>query len=439
MSGPGYAERKKSGVAWLGEIPRHWEVMQLGRIGRFFKGGGGNKGDEVNDGLPCVRYGDLYTQHEFSIVNTRSRISEEDAAKYAPLQFGDVLFAGSGETIEEIGKSAVNLMQEPAYCGGDVIVLRPSIDVDAGFLGYATSCTQANYQKSCMGKGVTVMHIYGRQLKHLVIALPPLAEQTAIARYIDRKTAQIGALIEKKQQQIALLKERRIALISHAVTKGLDSNAAMKNSGVSWLGKVPASWKMTRLKHLCSASGLYGANIAAEHYAQTGVRFLRTTDITDDGELKKGGVFLPENLADGYLLNDGDLLISRSGTVGRSFLYDSTLHGDCAYAGYLVRFVPAADVLPKYLFFFTKTKSFSGFLRNLAVSSTIDNVNADKYANLSLPLPPLSEQKSIVNFLNRETARVDGLIKKIEKSINLLHEHRTALISAAVTGKIDVR
>ena len=216
------AAMKNSGVAWLGDIPKHWKMMQLGRIGRFSKGGGGSKEDEIDDGLPCVRYGDLYTQYEFSIEKTRSRISEKDAAKYAPIQFGDVLFAGSGETIEEIGKSAVNLMQESAYCGGDVILFRPSIDVDAGFLGYAAGCTQANYQKSCMGKGITVMHIYGKQLKHLAIALPPRAEQAAIADHIDRETTRTNSLVEKIEKSINLLREHRTALISAAVTGKID-------------------------------------------------------------------------------------------------------------------------------------------------------------------------------------------------------------------------
>lgn len=216
------AAMKDSGVAWLGEIPQHWEMIQLGRIGRFSKGGGGNKEDASDAGVPCVRYGDLYTQHEFSIKKIHAFVSEEDAAKYAPIKFGDVLFAGSGETIEEIGKSAVNLMAERAYCGGDVILLRPSVKVDAGFLGYATSCLQANHQKSCMGRGITVMHIYARQLKHLLVVLPPLAEQTAIAGHINREIAQIDALIEKIEQSVDLLREHRVALISAAVTGKVD-------------------------------------------------------------------------------------------------------------------------------------------------------------------------------------------------------------------------
>ena len=232
---------------------------------------------------------------------------------------------------------------------------------------------------------------------------------------------------------------KRQAVISNAVTKGLNPNATMKDSGIEWIGKVPAHWEVKKLKYVCLSSALYGANIAATHYQETGIRFLRTTDITDDGQLKKEGVFLPEELVRDYILNDGDILLSRSGTVGRSFLYQSKLHGPCAYAGYLVRFVPNPHTLPRYVFFFTKTHAFERFLRLMAISATIENVNADKYANVHLPIPPLEEQEEIADYLDRETKQIDALIEEYEMAIGLLKERRTALISAAVTGAIDVR
>lgn len=251
---------------------------------------------------------------------------------------------------------------------------------------------------------------------------------------IDRVSAEIMELL-----QIELLQEKRQAVISHAVTKGLNPNAKMKDSGVEWLGKVPAEWVVKKLKNVCSQSALYGANIASSHYEGEGVRFLRTTDISDDGALKNGGVFVHATLVEDYMLNDGDLLISRSGTVGRSFLYKSQHHGPCAYAGYLVRFIPSSDVLPEYLLLFTKTQAFHKFLQVMAISSTIENVNGEKYANAPFCIPPLREQIAIATFLEKETAKIDILIEKCETAIKLLKERRTALISAAVTGKIDVR
>ena len=133
-----YPTYKDSGLVWLGAVPTHWEVRQLGRIGRFFKGNGGTKDDDAEHGVACIRYGDLYTRHRFFIIESRACVAPDTAAAvYTPLQFGDVLFAGSGETLGEIGKSAVNLIPGPACCGGDVIIFRPSIEVEARFLGYA--------------------------------------------------------------------------------------------------------------------------------------------------------------------------------------------------------------------------------------------------------------------------------------------------------------
>ena len=192
-----YPQYINSSKECLEEIPAHWQTSTLGRLGKFLKGNGGTKEDEVEDGIPCVRYGDIYTQHQYLIRETRSGISKDSLAKYTPMHYGDILFAGSGETIEEIGKSAANLIKEPAYCGGDVIVLRPTIQSDATFFGYAADCLTSTYQKARMGRGVTVMHIYSSELKNLVIPLPPLDEQSTIAAFLDRETARIGQLIVK--------------------------------------------------------------------------------------------------------------------------------------------------------------------------------------------------------------------------------------------------
>ena len=226
-------------MACLGEVPEHWEVKRLSLIGSFFKGGGGTKEDEVEDGVPCVRYGDIYTQHQFFIRETRSDISEESAAKYTPIHYGDILFAGSGETVEEIGKSAANLIEGPAYCGGDVIVLRPVIEFDATFLGYAADCSTSTYQKAYMGRGVTVMHIYGQELKRLLLPLPPIAEQRAIGAFLDRETERIDSLAAKMRLLIERLSEYRTALITAAVTGKIDVRASAESPEAHLTSRPP--------------------------------------------------------------------------------------------------------------------------------------------------------------------------------------------------------
>ena len=250
-----YPEMKDSGEAVLGFVPEHWDVKRLGRIGNFSKGNGGNKEDAKESGVPCVRYGDLYTSHNFFIETTTSYVSPTKAIQYTPIQFGDVLFAGSGETIDEIGKSAVNLIRSDACCGGDVILFRSNRDVSARYMGYATDCAPSTIQKARMGRGITVMHIYATELKNLALALPPLPEQSAIVRFLDHMNLRISKYIRAKEKLIALLDEYKQALIHQAVTGQIDVRTGRpygeyKESGVEWLGRVPAAWEPMRTRFL---------------------------------------------------------------------------------------------------------------------------------------------------------------------------------------------
>ena len=213
---------KPSSMEWLGDVPEHWEVTQLGRLGSFSKGSGGTKEDEAPTGLPCIRYGDLYTTHKYFIDKSRSFIPVEKASNYTPIKKGDVLFPTSGETIEEIGKSAVNLIEPPVYCGGDLIIFRPKAMVNAKYSGYSLDSAKAQDQKSKMGRGVSIMHIYSNQLKYLWTPIPPVEEQEAIAGYIDESTEAIDKSISQTRRQIELIEEYRTRLIAYVVTGKLD-------------------------------------------------------------------------------------------------------------------------------------------------------------------------------------------------------------------------
>jgi type I restriction enzyme S subunit len=198
-------------------------------------------------------------------------------------------------------------------------------------------------------------------------------------------------------------------------------------------------FKLVPLKHLCREPVAYGSNISSESYSSTGIRFLRTTDITDRGDLlpPDRGVYVDERLVRDSLLQDGDLLLSRSGTIGRSILFREAVHGPCAHAGYLVRFRPRPDIDPRWLFYFSKTSTFSDQIAEDVVESTIANFNGQKFANLAVPLPPRDCQYRIADFLDRKTASIDTLIAKQEQLLELLAEKRQALITQAVTKGLD--
>ena len=210
-----------------------------------------------------------------------------------------------------------------------------------------------------------------------------------------------------------------------------------KPSGVEWLGDVPEGWDVVPFKHRCSRYALYGANMSSDEYVTDGVRFLRTTDISESGELEPDGVFVSTEVAREYLLKDKDILISRSGTIGRAFVFAADVHPECAYAGYLVRFVPTKQLNSRLFFYFTKSAAFSDWLQTQLIFSTIGNVNGQKYAQCRLPLPPLPEQTAIAEFLDRETGKIDGLVAEQRRLMELLKEKRQAVISHAVTKGLN--
>lgn len=217
-----YPAYKDSGVEWIGEVPEHWSLLRLANVGPLMKANGGNKQDDRDSGIPCIRYGDLYKTYDLLIRYIGKFISPEAETDYTTIQYGDILFAASGETFEEIGKSAVNLTETHACCGGDIIVLRPQRKIDPVFLAYATGSSSAQAQKSLMGKGFTVIHIYADQVRNLVIAAPSEQEQKLIGAKIESETARIDALIAKVQLSIDLLRKRRTAFITAAVTGQID-------------------------------------------------------------------------------------------------------------------------------------------------------------------------------------------------------------------------
>lgn len=193
-----------------------------------------------------------------------------------------------------------------------------------------------------------------------------------------------------------------------------------------------------RLKYVCKSKGQYGLNVSSDEYQPDGVRFIRTTDITEDGELRQGDEkYVSRDLSRGYFLNAGDILFSRSGTVGRAYLHDVSLRAQYAFAAYLVRFSPRPGVMPRYVFYVSRSSVFQDQVSAGSVQSTISNFNAEKYGDIEIQLPSYDEQRAIADFLDRKTAAIDALIEKKQRLIALLAEKRAALIHQAVTKGLD--
>ncbi len=209
-------ESKNSGIEYLGLIPHHWEVRRVATLGKFFKGSNISKNDLQDSGVCVVLYGDIYTKYEIKTKQFQSKIAENFAKDKTQILCGDLLFSGSGETKEDIGKCICYLGNEKAYVGGDVIVLR-QMGQDSLFLSYVLNSDYIKYQKAVISKGEIIIHIYASNLRDLKIPLPPLQEQKEIAAFLDSKVAQIDSVIEKTKKQIELVKEYKNTLINEAV------------------------------------------------------------------------------------------------------------------------------------------------------------------------------------------------------------------------------
>ena len=443
MSFPRYPKYKDSGVEWLGDVPEHWEVRRLRQIGPLLKGCGGSKEDVVETGVPCVRYGDLYTTHAYFIRQARTCVTEERSADYFPIQKGDVLFAASGEDLAEIGRSAVTLIDERVCCGGDLVILRPEKSVVPEFMGFACDCWVSKAQKASMGRGTTVKHIYPDELKRLLLALPPIPEQAAIAAFLDRETAKIDALIAEQQRLIELLQEKRQAVISHAVTKGLNPDAPMKDSGIEWLGEVPEHWELRQIKHFFKTCSGGTPNTAqrALYYAEPGYGYpwVRTTDLTNDLVTSVPVHLTEQALHDTAceVLPVGTVMIAMyggEGTVGKNGLLMFPAAINQAVCGLL----PNSTHDPRYTFRFMQFYRPHWMIG--AESSRKDpNISQEQVKKAPCPCPSLDEQRQIASFLEEIVEAFRSLITEAEHAITLLQERRSAVISAAVTGQIDVR
>jgi restriction endonuclease S subunit len=291
------------------------------------------------------------------------------------------------------------------------------------------------YSQSAAQPGISV-----EVIENLTIPVPPRAEQESISSYLDRERSRIDRLIAEKERMLVLLDEKRSALISRVFTRGLDPNAPLKPSGLEWLGEIPGDWGLWRLKHLASEALLYGANEAALEDNQDWPRFIRITDIGENGALKDETFkSLSPDVAEPFLLIDGDLLLARSGaTVGKSFIYRQSWGAAC-FAGYLIRFrCDFAKALPDYLYLFAQSSAYWHQVSTGMIQATIQNFSAEKYGEIVVPLPPVKVQEKIVATLARTQTRFDSLTQEIRRSVAFLKERRAALISSAVTGLIPL-
>ncbi len=440
-----YAEYKESGSKWLGKVPSRWEAVPLGRplVQRIEQ----NRPVKTKDILSLsLRQGVI----PYSEKKSGGNKAKDDLSAYTLAYPGDIVLNSMNVVVGSVGLSKYFGAVSPVY-----YVLHPRRDKDSIHF-FDTLFQDKTFQQSLWGLGNGILFLQSKAtgkfntirmripmhaLRRVVIPLPPPDEQAAIVRFLDHANRKIDGFIRAKRKLIALLVEQKQAIIHHAVTSGLNPNAPLKPSGIAWLGDIPKHWETRRLQFCIVGKLTYGANAAAEFDNRDWPRYLRITDFNNDGSLRPDTFrSLPPAVAKDYPVEDGDILFARSGaTVGKAFLVRTETEKAC-YAGYLIRARPnAAVVIPTFLFAFTQSTAFASWKDAIFNRATIQNIGADKYANLVVSIPPIPEQQAILDFIDEDLAPLRTAITRTEREIALMQEYRTRLTADVVTGKLDVR
>ena len=438
-----YPAYKDSGVEWMGEIPAHWEVKRAKTL--LSRNDGGVWGTDFDDfGVVVLRSTEQTVDGKWNIREPARRQLTPSEHAACHLKDGDLVITKSSGSAHHIGKTSIVTRDVEALncCHSNFMQrLRVKRNVAPRYMWYMLNGELGRKQFVYYSDTTTGLANLNAEIIGMVyIARPALSEQRAIATFLDRETARIDTLVAKKERLIELLQEKRSALISHAVTRGLDPDVPTKDSGIEWLGEVPAHWeivpvyvryevalgKMLDLKRIRGDwLGKYIRNIDVQ-WDSVNTRDLPQMDF---GPVER----------DRYRLEPGDLLVCEGGEVGRTAVWQGAIE-ECFYQKAIHRVRPRSQRdVPRFFYYVMYSLAKRGVFVAGSNPNTINHLTAIQLSHYRLIFPPSDEQYAIAKFLDRETAKIDALIAKVRDAIDRLKELRQALISAAVTGKIDVR
>ena len=440
MSFPRYPEYKDSGVEWLGEVPLHWEVIRLKNVlQRRITDGPHTTPEFIDDGVPFLSVDGI--QEGELIFDGCRYISVTDHEEYRrkALPQRDDLLMGKAASTGKIARVKVDF-EFSIWSPLALIRLDPKASNSAFYeQSLKSPIVQAQIDNLCTAN--TQKNISMDDIPKLILTRPPLHEQTQIAAFLDRETAKIDALVAEQRLLMVLLKEKRQAVISHAVTRGLNPDAPLKPSGIEWLGDVPEYWEVGPLKRFWSVTDC--KHVTAE-FVDDGIPLASIREVQSRWVALEGAKCTTEHyyellIEGGRQPLSGDLIFSRNATVGEV----AQVHADHP------RFAMGQDVVllrklfkgdsSDYLQHVIRSPIIILQLANMMIGSTFKRINVEEIRSFLMPSPPPSEQAEIATFLEAEVAKFDTLTTEAQRAIDLLEERRTALISAAVTGQIDVR
>lgn len=437
-----YPEYRDTELCFLEKIPKAWSTSKVRFISSFGRGLTITKANLKDTGVPCVSYGEVHSKYGFEIDPLKHQLKCVDkeyleSSPYALLSKGDFIFADTSEDIEGSGNFTQLISDEVLFAGYHTVVIRPNITNYYRFLAYLFDSTEFRTQVRDAVKGVKVFSVTQAILKNISIWLPEYNEQQKIANFLDHETAKIDTLIAKKEKLIELLKEKRQAVISHAVTKGLNPNAPMRESGVEWLGEVPEHWDVAPIKFISTYNDDSLSDITDEDYQ---------IEYIDIGSVSAvNGVEKTEMLTFGNApsrarrkLQAGDVIVSTVRTYLEAIaVIDSEKNNLVASTGFCV--IRPTKIKEHFAGFALRTRFFIAEVIARSTGISYPAINSSDLVNIKIAYPSEQEQKDINQFVKNQCLIFDSLTEKATNAISLLKERKTALISAAVTGKIDVR
>ena len=436
-----YDKYKDSGIEWIDKIPQNWHALKLGRS--FSNIGSGTTPKSTisdyyeNGNINWLNTGDL---NDTFIVETSKKITQlaiDDHSTLKEYPIDSIVIALYGATIGKLGHLKINTTTNQACC-----VISESKDIIQRFLFYYFQAAREFIISKSYGGGQP--NISQELIRQLYIPTPSLSEQTLIMSYLDHKTTQIDSLIEKKEQLIEKLKLQRQAIINEAVTKGLNPDAPMKDSGIEWLGEISENWSTLKIKHSCYVKGRIGwKGLKSEEYLEKGYSYLVTgTDFTGqvvdwsschciDKERYEDDPFIQ--------LQDGDLLLTKDGTIGKTTLVRDLDKPACLNSGiFLVRSLKK-ELDINFLYWILNSNVFKLFINLTSTGATIQHLYQNIFVEFVFAFPAREEQLKIQDYLFKKYDEFELLLEKLNSSIEKLKLYRQSIISEAVTGKIDVR
>ena len=430
-----YPAYKGSGVEWLGEVPAHWEVKPNGVL---FE----ERDERGRDDLPIMEVSISTGVRVRKFSDTKIEQRADDLEAYKVAETGDIAFNKM-----RMWQGAVGVAPEAGLVSPDYVVARPRPGTESTYYAavFRIPMYMAEVYRWSHGIVDDRNRLYWDDFKAIRGPVPSAGEQRAIASFVDLETARIDALVAKKERLIELLQEKRTALITRAVTKGLDPNVPLKDSGVEWLGKIPARWEVKRLSLLLKGRPRNGVSPAI---GPVGVTPTFSTAAVNDGVVMIQGnikyTTISPREAKPFLVLQGDVLLLRgSGSrvlVGRAGIVTSQPPEGCIYPDILIRVRPGPSLTPWFLVNCLNSAAARPQIEMAAKTAAgIWKITGEDVRGLVLPVPPYPEQLQIEMEVSRTTATIEATIAKVRQASDYLKELRTALISAAVTGKIDVR